>query len=111
MGPDKNPISEYKIWLDGEPLSSPGLDTPPEITFSTKSKRTKRQKVHTRRMAFLLVTLLTVICVAIAICMMAKVIFIVNEGDHLLLPLLMTVLGTAGALSMLAEWLISKERD
>lgn len=85
-------------------------DAFPEIG-EPKPKRTKRQKVRKRRMAFLLVTLLTVICVAIAICMMVKAVFIVNEGDHLLLPLLMTVLGTAGALSMLAEWLISEERD
>jgi len=72
-------------------------------------KRALRKEVRARRMALILVTLLTVLCAVVAVCMLVKAVCIVNDGDHLLIPLLMTVMGTDGLLALLAGWLLSKE--
>ncbi len=72
-------------------------------------KRAMRKAVRARRMALILVTVLTVLCAAAAVCMLVKVVCIVNDGDHLLIPLLMTIMGTDGLLVLLAGWLLSKE--
>lgn len=109
MESDKDATTEYKLWMDGEPLNQPNLDDLPKLAAVSADKRKKRRAVRARRAAFLLVALLIVLCTAAAIGMLAKAICIVNDGDHMLLPLLMTATGAAGALALLAELLLSKE--
>lgn len=109
MRPEKDAAAEYRLWTDGEPLNQPNLDDLPKLAAVSADKRKKRRAVRVRRAAFLLAALLIVLCTAAAIGMLAKAICIVNDGDHMLLPLLMTVTGAAGAFVLLAERLISKE--
>lgn len=56
----------------------------PDKDFAVQmDKRALRKEVRARRMALILVTLLTVLCAVAAVCMLAKAVCIVNDGGSL----------------------------
>lgn len=67
--------------------------------------RKKRRNVCARRIAFLLVMAIMILCAAVACGMIGKAALVIDRDDPMLLPVLLTTLGAAGALAKLAEWL------
>lgn len=77
--------------------------------MNTNHKKSKRSKACICRVSFLLAVVLAAVSTIIALGIIVKALLIIDDGDHMLLPLLLTTLGTAGALVKLAGWLIEKE--
>ena len=70
----------------------------------------KRYIMCIRRIFLLVATSFAAASVIAIFYMVAKAVFIVDRSDHMLLPMLLTMLGVAGALAKLAEWLSGKEQ-